>query len=245
MIAGSTSFRGLLQLALVDRRLHQLVVEPTAVSVPSHSMWSRYPPVEFVVVWDALEGAMFPCAVRVGSDRFGCMRRGMEYVSSLLSVLCHVSWLRLDFEGRTSGTQCAVPLDTSTLFSALRHFKQLRSLAVHRSTFVAADELAGALDSLPSLHNLEMCADISLRGNLIASLHRLCSSQLDHATFSYKLLHRVVTTHDGTRAVKPRLRSLTVPLMEPPYLNHNINDVRDEVTRSCNTHFPSLLRPVL
>ena len=157
LIAGYASFRGLLSLALVNRRLYQLVVHPDA-TVSHVSMWSNYPAVTFAV--DVLaKGFADGCVVQVCGDSFDCAGHGVEYVSSLLSVLRHISDLRLIFSQQGSRYHYNALIDIpDPVFSTLHRLTQLRSLYVQGVLAVAATTFASALDSMPSLSILELRA---------------------------------------------------------------------------------------
>ena len=96
LIAGYASFRVLLDLALVNRRLHQLMLRPA--SDANHvSMWRHYPPVRVEVEersrFNDWRRAVYR-ALCIGDDRFGCTHHSFEHVSSLLPVLRHITAAR-------------------------------------------------------------------------------------------------------------------------------------------------------
>ena len=98
----------------------------------------------------------------------------------------------------------------SAIHSSLRLFTQLRSLELRDVGSINMDELADALDSMPALASLELNAYnySSQTAKLMATLHRLCSTQLDHLTVSREqLILLTVHYHD---VAMPRLRSLAL-----------------------------------
>ena len=121
------------------------------------------------------------------------------------------------------------------LLSCLQHFTQLPSLSVRHIDRVAAATLAAALDSLPSLTNLELQAYPEADGEeLTASLHR--SSQLDHLTLSATQLYFLVHRHQP-RAPMRCVRSLAV--VDGAWGLRNVNIVwsRDDMS----SQLPALL----
>ena len=203
LIVSHTSFRDVDRLAHVNRRLQRLVVLEPAVGAASHSVWRHWP----LVTFEVEEGYRNERWVRVNDDCIDCADRGVDFVSSLLFVVQDVTALHLTF--RTYGP----PHEgvSIALYSSVQHFTQLRSLkllgVVHFTPVYVA--LAAALDSLPSLVQLELrIVRDTYDGTLAASLHRLCSEQLDHLSISSDQLLSVIQCLQGT--AMPRLRSLTV-----------------------------------
>jgi len=210
MIAQYASLGAVVHLALVNRRLHQLLLVPSSSANTYSSTRRSYRPVTFVVEEQTNEAsAVQGCVVRVGIERINCTGSGGRGVSSLLSVLRHVSELRLVFHRVGTVSYWVEHVVPSAAVSSLRHFTQLRSLEVSGVRYIAAASLAAALDSLPSLTNLELNAyPIMESDELTAALHRLCSTQLDHLTLSRRRLYYLV--QHQPRSAMPHLRSLAV-----------------------------------
>jgi len=106
-----------------------------------------------------------------------------------------------------------------------------------------------ALDSLPSLTSLELDVydeedqasdevyEPEQADELIPTLHRLCSSQLDHLSLPRRYLYFLITQQP--RAVMPRLRSLTVT--QSAFLGLEVTHPISTLDVSFVDLFPSLL----
>ena len=180
--------------------------------MPLHnSMWRHYPAVKFAVeARDKSDRAPKQrLVISTGGDRFVYKRRDGELLSSLLSPLRHITTLRIVFR-----IGCTVPPAEeygmrSAAFATLHHFKRLRSLEVRCVQRTTTESLAAALNSLPSLTSLDVDSyDITDSDELTATLHQLCSAQLNHVTISRRWLFHLFRHRAG--AVMRRLLSLTV-----------------------------------
>ena len=240
LVACYASFHALLRLALVNRRLYQLVVQPGA-AVPRHSsLWASYPAAVFAVEIVARRNAVDDRFVCIGDDRFDCTHRGIGHVTSLLSLLRHVSELQLVFreQGNSAGFHSLINT-VDPVFTSLDRFTQLRALDVRGVQLVAATAFALALASLPSLSILELHAYESVdSGALTAALHRLCSTQLDHLTLSRQQLHHLAAHQPD--APMPHLQSLNVSRSSSG--SDETRAAVHAVGKSFMGHFPSLLR---
>lgn len=210
LVTNYASYRTVLRLTRVSRRLHKLVQQSKSNSTSRSSMWRRYPPVTVAVEQQIRQYGAEWWVVRVDSDSFEFKRRNKPRVSSLLCALQHVSELHLHFDGEESRlhltAMCCVP---SAMFRSLQQFKQLRSLEVRVGTTAAVGSLAAALYSLPSLRSLELDeAGSWIAHSLTAPLQRLCSSQLDHLTLTFHQLYLLIN-HQHTASM-PHVRSLFV-----------------------------------
>jgi len=224
MIVGWAPFRAVLHLGLVNRRLYQLVHEGQAASSPNRSsMWRNCPPITFdveeridvrrMLKWRIVR----KWVVRVGDDRFDFKRRDREQVPSLLLVLRHISELYLVFQrvGRANN-DAEFSFASTALFDSLRQFSQLRSLCLRGVPDTPMATMAAALESLPALRSLDVLEFECCRSEQLAALlHRLCSSQLDHAALTYSQLCWIDEHHRD--AAMTRLRSLTVVPKEYEY----------------------------
>ena len=148
----------------------------------------------------------------VTNDRVSGNGRGPDYMCSLLSFLRHVSKLLVLLDGCARASSVA----PSVAYSLLKHYKELHSLELRgggRGRY-AANTLAAALNSLPSLTSLELDIYGTINSReLTASLHRLCSSQLDQLSVNTHQLYRLVQQQPPT--AKRRLLSLAVILISP------------------------------
>ena len=205
LIVGYASFRSVLRLALMNRRLHQLVLQPDALASHGVNLWSHYPPVTFAL-YEAVNGRQVRERVlRVNGERFGCTRRSIEYVSSLLSVLRHTRQLQLVLDSNRVSTELP-----AALLSSLGSFQQLQTLAVRRDAErVPSNLLAPALRALSSLTSLELnCHDTYGEHDLTPALRHLCTLRLRHVGLYFRHL-RYMFEHQP-RAPMPRLQSLTI-----------------------------------
>ena len=187
----------------------------------------------------ASSDAFEECVVFLGDERFDCSPSyGATGVSWLLSALRHITELRLVFHRIGTVIYWVEHIVPSTAFSALQHFKQLRSLEVRNIQYIAAAPLAVALDWMPSLVNLELNAyPLTNSDELTASLHRLCITQLDHLTISRRRLFFLV--RQQPRAAVFRLRSLTVTPAQ--HLFDDGSNYSGQLTSLSSGRFPSLM----
>ena len=155
----------------------------------------------------------------------------------MLFVLRRVTALQLGFVGNSCASsgragEYHVP---STLLDLLCHFSHLQSLEVQGIRIATEESLRAALDSLPSLTNLEI--NDNYQGEvgwpLTRVLHRLCCTQLIHLTVTSRLLYML--TQPQPDGAMPHVRSLTV-VDTTPYWQYTELHVR--VFARC---FPSLL----
>ena len=206
VIARSASFTTLLHVALVNRCLHRMVVQPGSQLVSHSSMWHHYPPVRFHAFEQSYESVVPLRGVRVGNDVISCTARSLLYESSLLSLYRHITELHLLLLQPRPDNQTVSHNVTFGLLTSLGHFTQLRSLHLLSKESVTEALLATALDALPSLVSLELFLSV-VEGSepLTASLHRLCGSQLDHLTLAWRQLHLLVGTSASSSYVSPSL----------------------------------------
>ena len=237
LVVGYASFGVVVRLASVDRRLHQLVLEPRVSVSSRNSIWHSYPAMTFDVRRRYHQAVLSGREVSVGGDHISCRGSGAEHLSSLLSFLRHVTELHLVFryrknELKPNGVPDEVP---SGFFSSLHRFTRLRSLELRHVQTLKVDAFADAIVMLPSLTCLELNAYKNVRSDaLTKSLHRLCSTQLDALTLPQRQLSLLARTERGAM---PRLRSLTVtPGVTPWEENHYFPAGSWLVD-----HFPSLL----
>ena len=220
LIVSYLQLRDVLRLALINRRLLQLVRESASTSSSYNSVWSRFPPLTFEVDERIVKVNVEQRYLLVNGQRFGGKHRDIDFALSLLSALRHIPALHLNFS-KYGAVPCydADNDETPTaLFSSLSRFTQRRSLEVGGIQDVAADALAVALDSLPLLTSLELAAyqtGKNQANGLTATLHRLCSTQLDYLLLHSRQLYFLIN-HQPHFAM-PRLHSLTIP-PSPPHL---------------------------
>jgi len=233
LLVSCSTLRGVATVALVNRRLHQLLLR---ANQHSNRIWRDYPPVSLVVKERYKEDTTVALivkerAVLVGDERFDGTHHFDQFASSLLSALRHVTALRFSFEVSLNIHNGQFNALVAVLGS-LRHFTQLRSLEVRCESDTAGESLAAALDSLPSLTSLELHG---YRRTLdhIAALHRLCSTQLDHLGLPRSQLYFLVQHRQ--RAAMPHLRSLAVTPSVHDWM------FRGTVDGSFVDQFPSLL----
>jgi len=211
LVVGYASLRALLHLTLVDRRLYRLLRESSSNASSHNSVWRHYPSATFDVAERMVGCAVRQRVVNVCGEQFSYEDRGSEFVASLLLPLHHIPALHVVFHRSGAPYRlryAPVGLQSAT-FNSLQRFTQLRSLEVRDLNFIAANSLAPALDSLPSLSHLELNFHPVQAGEaLTASLHRLCSTQLDHLTTDRALLYLLLYCQQ--RAAMPHLRSMTV-----------------------------------
>ena len=205
LVVRCAPFRALLRLATVSRRLQQLVVQPSiSTSVSNHvSLWRHYPSVTVEVDERARKAMTNYRVMWISGERFACTNRGIEYVSSILFVLRHITELRLARKKGDRGDMM------TALYATLPEFVHLHSLEVRDSEQPPSDSLTAALNTLTSLTNLELhCYDKRTTEDLTRTLHRLCSSQLEHLSLFRCQLRRLVEQQPSTPM--SRLRSLAV-----------------------------------
>ena len=173
------------------------------------SVLQHYPPVIFRVKEHIRGRVVTERVVWIGEDEFTCS--GLESVSSLLSVVRHVTALHLFLDPGVDSSWTSEEL-LDVVFTSLQCFTQLRTLDVRVAMLGAAGaSLAAGLDALPSLTSLDLDSRAPAGdAELTASLHRLCSSQLHHLTVHPHQLLKLVDHQP--QAVMPRLRSLTITL---------------------------------
>jgi len=233
LIVACSSLRPLLRLALVNRRLHRLLLHPS-----STSLWSAYPPATVTVEERAFNLVVRRRMVRVGGDIFQFKHRDGASIWPLFVALRNIPALRLDFDRPGLTLHAALIEVPLALCPPLQNFTQLRALEIRGMRYVTADSLAAALDSLPSLITLLLANfDVTETDQLVPTLHRLCSTQLDHLTLSRRQLHHLVKHQPS--ATMPRLCSLA--MFESWELNDSEGRPCDAIDSSWTAQFPSLL----
>ena len=255
LIFALVSFRVALHLALVNRRLYELIAKHHTAST---SLWHQYPPVAFVVdVHSHKRAKQYKVHVRAESvnikrsadglvswllsdtDSFTLPRHGAQLATALLSVLRGVAALWLDFPNYfpspSAANQFYRAVQPSSILYELRHFSRLRCLRVKGVARLSEPTLAAALSSLPMLVQLEYISDKSrAEDSLIAELQRLCARQLLQLTISRIQLHQLVAHLPPV--VMPTLQSLAVTTPYDTYSNRSLG----AVDRSWVDLFPSL-----
>ena len=220
LVASYRSFRILLRLARMYRGFSQQVLLWPSGATGRHSVWPRYSTLAFKVHerFSSIDSAMLSRQLRVGDDRFRCTRRTPEHIATLLSVCRHVSSLRLEYRQLGGSEMYPIsPLAPASLFSALKHFTQLCSLAIRCAHAVAVVELAEALDALPLLKRLELRLELpscqfKWERRLDTTLQRLLTVQLDSAVLMEDQLYAVTRLPPLVSSAHstPPLRSLHV-----------------------------------
>ena len=195
LIAGYASFRVLIRLALMNRRLYGMV-GPSS-SVTGHgSMWREYPPM--TVIAEERPRRTKHTNLRhmwIGGERFGCTSHSLEYMSSLLLVLRHITELHFGFERFDNDTPMPV-----ALFESLQHFQLLQTLELRGDMQIPADTLVTGLYTLPSLTCLDLnCYDEWGDEELVPALRHLCTSQLRCASRASTRVARIPAprSHDS------------------------------------------------
>ena len=252
-IARFASFGTLLHLALVHRRLHQLVLQPPSSDASYQSMWSRAA-ASFTVIEESSGYHVDPRqtrAVRVGSDQIECAQSDFGRVLSLLSVLRHVPALQIGLVKRElqPGLEYAKSDTLASLFPSLEHFTRLRQLAlVGMDGGEGANELVDALEALPLLSSLELSPQHKLyNARLTATLQQLCSGQLRHLSLPQQQLHWFTFSFERQHMLARReQRTFVMPRYALPslHVSHAVDVTRGPHLYSDDLHaslFPQLL----
>ena len=154
LVASYASFTAMQRLSVVSRRLQQLV-EPSSRAIHSPSIWRHYPPVTFLVDKRIDSRVVIERTLEVGDERLGCTHLECSSVSSCLSLLRHVTALRLGIHLRYTEHCRSLSELPFALLASLQRFTQLRSLELRDFRQLTEESLVAALDSLPSLVSLE------------------------------------------------------------------------------------------
>ena len=239
LIVSFTSLRGVVNVASVNPRLHRLLLQAGVHDSSSNDdVWRHYPPVTLVV--DENIGGDLTVerrVVSVGDEQFRDTGPGSSLVPTVLSVLRRITSLRLEWV-RSAVDYLSATFDVPlTTFPSLQHLTRLRTFEVRGLPFIIAASLAAALDSLPGLTILHVPRyNLTESDDVIVSLRRMCSTQLDHLTVSRRQLHFLILQQ---RAPMSHLRSLTVT--QSPELQDYAGRPMDVIDNAWVGQFPALL----